>query len=502
MSKLKKDTRKILLDHLCNLGFGRSESEDPEHFALNWYPITQHLRAFDPDVVLVVGDRGTGKSALFNTVFKNKLLKELEPFAPGRRLPYNDASRIEWLPGYPLGKGFPDQRGLRQVISSPEKASDTWFAYMTRVLRDKLRDKLQDSSLDKLFDVPGGDYDSVLETFNRLGNVPLLSLDRLDQKLEKENSWVFIGYDELDTLGGYDFEAMTKAVRGLIAFWSSYSRRWVRIRAKIFLRSDLFRRHSGMGGAELAKLAANRVELSWNNINLFAMLIKRLANKNEDLYNYCKGARIPFKKEKHPVFGYIPELNRAEDAQPLIERLIGKYMGTNQRKGQSFNWVLDHLRDGKKNVTPRLLVRLFEQSADKERNNPIASPPNLLRPVSMRQALDDISTEHVVQAISSEWPWLDGIKKRIEKNKLVPWARKELQKLLEKNWEESWSDSRSDTDIGIRPPAPGSNELIDYLIDLGIFRERSGERIDVPDIYLSGLGLRRKGGVKRRAAVK
>jgi hypothetical protein len=440
---------------------------------------------------ILVGDRGTGKSALFRTVFKNKLLPELGPFVPELRLPYTDTKHIKWLPGYPLSVSqFPDQRGLRDVINSPEKGVETWFAYLVRVLQSELHD----ASLKELFQIPGGDPDSVLENFKKLGNKPLLALDSLDQKLEKENSWVFIGYDELDTLGGYDLEAMTNAVRGLIAFWSGYTRRWQRIRAKIFLRSDLFRRHAGLGGADLAKLAANRVELTWNNKNLFAMLIKRIANKSEKLYDYCKAAKIPFKKEKHTTFGYIPDLNQAEDARPLIERLIGKYMGSNKRKGQSFNWVLDHLRDGKKCVTPRLLERLFEQAAIKGRDNPRASSPKLFRPVSMRQALDDVSADHVRQAISSEWPWLDDIKQRIQKDKLVPWSKIELQKLLDENRESSWATNKPNT----RPPAPGSRDIIDYLIELGLFRERPPERIDVPDIYQFGLGLRRRGGVKRR----
>jgi hypothetical protein len=140
-----------------------------------------------------------------------------------------------------------------------------------------------------------------------------------------------------------------------------------------------------------------------------------------------------------------------------------------------------------------LLVRLFEITAGKERDNPGAKGSNLFRPASLRRALDDISNDHVTQAYF-EWPWLDGIKKRILEDKLVPWSRKELQKLLAKNWEDSWSDSIPD----IKPPAADSREFIDYLVDLGIFRERLGDRIDVPDIYLSGLGLIRKGGVKRK----
>jgi hypothetical protein len=69
-----------------------------------------------------------------------------------------------------------------------------------------------------------------------------------------------------------------------------------------------------------------------------------------------------------------------------------------------------------------------------------------------------------------------------------------LQKMFDAYWGNSWSDVKPD----IRPPARDSKEFIDYLIELGIFSERSGDRIDAPDIYLSGLGLHKKGGVKRK----
>ena len=63
-----------------------------------------------------------------------------------------------------------------------------------------------------------------------------------------------------------------------MAFWSDYSRRWDSggySDAKIFLRSDLFRRHAGMGTADFAKLAANRADLTWSDGALLGMLAKR-----------------------------------------------------------------------------------------------------------------------------------------------------------------------------------------------------------------------------------
>jgi len=66
--------------------------------------------------------------------------------------------------------------------------------------------------------------------------------------------------------------------------------------------------------------------------------------------------------------------------------------------------------------------------------------------------------------------------------------------MLNEDWEGTWGQGGE----SIVPPAQNARELIDYLVELGVFRERANDRIDVPDIYLFGLELRRKGGVRRK----
>ena len=491
MRKIDKKTQNAILSCLATMGSGLVEGSEANAFVRRFYPVRQHLLALDPDVVLVLGERGTGKTTLFKAVFANKLLPDLGAFGLNLRLPYRETDRIKLIPGHPIGPGFPDARGLKQVLTSPQRAMELWFAYLVRILKEEI----DHSSSLQFLDLPGGAPDQVLGAFDASGNEPLLALDRLDQALQQADQWLFVGYDELDTLGGFDWDAMAEAIKGLVAFWSTYARRWQRLRAKIFLRTDLFRRHAGLGGADLAKLAANRVELSWSDLDIFSMLIKRIANTDDRLYDYCKRSRVPFNKEPHPTFNHIPNLKTAEDARPFIERIVGKYMGANRTKGQSFTWVLDHLRDSHKCATPRSLVRLIEQAAQKERNNPRAVSPALIHPTSLRQALEDVSVDHVKQA-ENEWPWLAGVKDRVKANKLVPWNRRDLEKLLAQDWDKPWGQRKGNQPVA--PPVQNARELIDYLVELGVFRVRPSDRIDVPDIYLFGLGLRRKGGVKRK----
>ena len=82
------------------------------------------------------------------------------------------------------------------------------------------------------------------------------------------------------------------------------------------------------------------------------------------------------------------------------------------------------------------------------------------------------------------------MKKRL-KGQLVPWEReRDIVKLLE---------DVGQAEKGLKRPPFNGRDLLDYLVEIGILRRRGDERIDAPDLLLAGLGLKRKGGVRRRA---
>jgi hypothetical protein len=278
---------------------------------------------------------------------------------------------------------------------------------------------------------------------------------------------------------------------GLVGFWADYARRWKRIRAKIFLRTDLFQRHATAGGADLAKLAANRAELTWSDRNLYAMLVKRLANASPELYAYCDRTAIQFSDDED--LGWVPSIVKAEQARPIVDRMVGPYMGANFKKGLVFRWLLDHIRDGRGNALPRPLVRLVEEAARLELEAGVrARPPRLLSPIALRSALDVVSKEHVSQALD-EWPWLMGVRERLSGSQ-VPWDRpSHVERMLGLNWDTSWGSRGV-----INPPTDTPREFVDYLVEIGVFRRRLDGRVDVPDLFLAGLNVKRKGGVRRR----
>jgi hypothetical protein len=82
--------------------------------------------------------------------------------------------------------------------------------------------------------------------------------------------------------------------------------------------------------------------------------------------------------------------------------------------------------------------------------------------------------------------------KRLKNEREVPWDRRQVERALGKDWDVTWGAKQ-----GVSPPADSAHEMVDYLVEVGIFRDRSDGRIDVPDLFLAGLGLKRKGGVVR-----
>jgi len=490
VNRLTKQNCLALRNMLGDLDYGQADQATPEILARRLYPVREHLRALDPRVVLVVGPRGSGKTALFGAFFPNdpaaaSLVVAVAAWMPKISVPPARLAEAEWVAAYPAGREFPDSRELSRQVRSDEDAKKIWHVMLVRRLADRF-DGPRKEKLKPILEPRAADLSEILAAYDDLETSPTAALDELEGTLQRQDGRIFVGYDELDTLAA-------RMVRGLVAFWSDYSRRWQRIRAKIFLRSDLFRRHAGMGTADFAKLAANRAELRWSDAALLGMLVKRIANESDGLAEYCRRSKIRF-EEAHEKLGLVPRIGKPEDAFPLLRRLAGEFMGANRKKGFVPNWILAHLRDGAGEISPRSLVRLIEQAAVKHPANQSLRPPRLIHPTALRQALDDVSDAHVTQGISSEWPWLEGVRKRLARDQLVPWKRDAIVALLDADWEETWGPPDKD----VRPPEDRPAEFLDYLTEIGVFRRRSDDRIDVPDLYLHGLRLRRKGGVRQK----
>jgi hypothetical protein len=310
-------------------------------------------------------------------------------------------------------------------------------------------------------------------------------LDSLDEQLSQSGRFLFVTYDELDRVSPGNWESLRCILQGLTQFWAAYSRRWRHIRCKIFLRRDLYER-AALFGPDISKIAAHRTELDWNVTDLYGMLVKRLLNGGGDFASYLKPVRIPTAEDS--VLGIVPEGHEPEDYRPAIERIFGEFMGSDPRKGMTFRWIVNHLHDGHGRVFPRPLLRLVEDSSEIERRDHKAEGTKLIHHTALRGALDRVSEFRVQELAQDEFPWIRVIQETFQQDSiLVPVEKREILGKLRISWE-----SRID-----RPPETDPEALLNYLADLGVVFFRGDGRVDVGDLYLRGLHLKRKGGVQR-----
>lgn len=357
MSRAWDERRRELLSHLKGMGnAGRAENASQDQLTRGFYPVPEHLRLLDPDVVLVVGPRGSGKTQICKVLTSTSLTQAVGRFAPNIRLP----ASTEWLEAFPAQRQMFEGVGLKAFVDQQGrdigKLREVWLAYLLRLLKGHL-DAESQKELEPLFEPSAAYVDRVHAAFVSLGAAPIAALDKLDEALERTGRHLFVTYDELDTLGNGDWDLIEVGIQGLVALWAAYTRRWRHLRAKLFIRTDLYDRHARTGGADLYKLAASRLELVWSGRDLYTMLLKRIANENSGLADYLRETRSgSIQWEEDQDIGWIPRLIRWEDARPAIERLVGPYMGANQKKGLVYRWLLDHVRDGMGRAYPRPLA--------------------------------------------------------------------------------------------------------------------------------------------------
>jgi hypothetical protein len=166
--------------------------------------------------------------------------------------------------------------------------------------------------------------------------------------------------------------------------------------------------------------------------------------------------------------------------------MIGKYMGSGAKKGITYRWIPNHLQDAGGRIAPRSFLKLFVLAAEVrlEQSEFFEESINLLQPSDLQGALMNTSEERI-RELKDEYPWLESLKNSL----------RGLEAPIQKD---IFLDALQTSGLTSQQlPSTSSEGLLQYLLQLGIIESRSDGRINMPEIYLHGFGVKRKGGVKR-----
>jgi hypothetical protein len=463
--------RRALLRDLSRIGSAAEYADSTSTFL----PLPAHEAALRADTLVVRGERGAGKTALFAFV------NSADEATLARLFPTARLADTTWIDGFSEHIDHP-QAHVLENYGRQAQPSDLRLVWLMNLARAVARHSpALKSSLPPVFaDIVEGDpNDPAKWVATATSNLPALAsyLDGVERQLASEKRTIVVAYDYLDRIGVLSERNVRESFTGsLLAMWASFSGRYRHLRAKVFVREDLFEA-STRAFPDASKLESRSVSLSWSRESLYRVLIRQIASQSEPLRDWLKPA-IPL--EQDPLLGFLPPTSLPETGRvsqkAFADRLAGETMGSGTNKGFTYRWILNHLQDAHKRVVPRSLVNLIGIAASRASLGPEASgSTQLLHPKELSGALEDTSKRRVAELREEH----DVVKRMA--------ALQGLTVLLERRLVVRMLDEDGgDGDAVFRE-----------LAHLGILSIRADGRVDVPDLYRYGYSIKRKGGVAR-----
>ena len=470
---------------LSSLPEGTSHGSAPEPAHLFLPP--SHRKALAPDVLLVTGIRGSGKTFWWSALQESKILAHL-----GRlHLRLAPTAKSEILAGFGVTSApskYPDPDELTAMIAdhvNPQLIWRTVHAYHLADVKHQLR---RVDSWSWRLQYAKKNSDEITNLFRDC-----------DERLDRQGKYSLTLFDALDRSAD-DWSTVLQLIRGLLQH-ALNMRSFRRLRAKVFLRSDQAREANIADFADASKVFASEVELAWPRSALYGMLWQYLGNgaKGDKLRSRLAGGDWRLVNESGNKLYMAPlSLTSNEDFQREIFHSVvtGPWMGSGPKRGAPYTWIPNHLGDAYGKVSPRSFIEALRNAAE-DTSNRFDDHNHALHYKSIKNGVRRASQIRV-REVGEDYPWVAQL--------LEPLAGIVVPCNFERI-EEIWSDkkilkqlsSQIDKDEVKLPPRNierGEAGVREDLESVGVFRRLIDGRVNIPDVFRIGYGLGRRGGVK------
>ena len=467
-----------------------------------------HRKALQLDCSLVIGARGVGKTAWARALLANQsdqssaaLPTEIFPYPLTVVAGFSDQVQAS----HPSGGTF------AQLMSDQDDPYSLWLAVLLRAL-----------GLDNTPTLPIESWAATLDWVRGHQEEAWAMLRQADQALLQENRGLLLVFDALDRVSpDGDWLKVSAAIRALLRLVLEL-KGFKRLHGKVFLRTDQYTRGNFTDLPDIAKIRATRVELLWSLTDLHGLLWQCLCNGTSSearehfrIWCYEELALHPRSIEVLPASirsqdgdeasqnldinhrWELPTAVQQDEAiqRALFQKLAGRWMGRDSRRGVPYTWIVNHLADSQGQTTPRSFLTAIRKAAEESRHRYRDAEYPLFYD-GLKLGVQAASVNRI-EELEEDHPWLPTIMSPFQNRASVP--------MSEAGFDRELSEAFKSIPAGVlglseRLPndlrSQGVHGLITYLCQLGLLTQMKDERLNMPDIYRIGFKLGRKGGIK------
>ncbi|MFI0167120.1 tyrosine-protein kinase family protein [Streptomyces sp. NPDC017095] len=439
---------------------GTAEILDHDEFLQDYVVTRQVNETAAPDVPLILGRKGTGKTALFRWLAAGKLVG-WEPVLVTTPNQYKDRPAWSFGPdNYAAVGGALEQRGLDW--------GSFWQVLMALAIYRSYAPALEHGAPHPaLAELGDGDFAVTQAVFDVLDDPmgPLRCGDWLRRVDVNGDQGLLLLFDGLDTAFGHSPVQRSRrsaAIAGLLTKQADLASRLHRIRLKVFVRQDIWQ------------------GLRFENKSHFFGLSRRLQwEDREDYFKVVLKRAVRASAFADVLAVLDPALSTTEVAAWSPEQvvvawsaLVGERM-RGERTAFTANWVWNRLADGNGDHSPRALLQLFAAALDWERAEEKRSgyDRSVLRPRSLALSLESVSDKALSALLDEEFQELREMAEALREYGRTPVSEDALGDMEE--------------DLVVLAQEAGLLEALDG--------DGSERLFKVPDLYRWALGVTRRG---------
>jgi hypothetical protein len=472
------------------LNFGEVDSESEPDLERRFVRTDDFERFLDPRHVLILGAKGSGKSALFEMFSKH--------------LPSTHKLAGDKLSGVLIatGTGFGDMTELTTTDIQSFKQLDSfqydnvWKLYialklameMGRLgytsdgpLRDflrvtkRIRDYRIGPMMTSAWQLIAGNAPEELEVNvmgsgarikGARGTLDVLDLLRdLNDVLVRNNRHIWMLFDKIDEIHPTDPDQRDRALEGLFPACMTIQRAFPRIIPRIFIRTDLY--GPQLSFTNKSHLVGKDFEIKWDAPDLRLLLTKRALTAPE--VRECVAEQVP------ELIGKDVDVVPEDVVAVAFDVIFDKRAYTGPNEARTLNWMIARATDAKGGTFPRELISYGNIAKANQLAKGGPGDNSLITGRAVVEAYYEVSKVRC-QTYLSEFPELRPHIRQFQGKHDAPFTRDELLAMF----------------TGLEPTG---DEAIDRMHDVGVLAPLNKQDVsiassfDVPRLYRAGLGL-------------